>query len=232
MNEINVSVIIPAYNEKDYIEKTISAILLWSVSLEIIVVDDGSTDNTGTIVSDLKSVNKNINLITLEKNSGKGNALMNGIKYAEGSILIFLDADLGNSAQYAINLIYPIKDDEADMTIAILPSTNKKAGFGMVKTLAREGIYYFTGYSPIAPLSGQRAIRKDKIDKINRFSPGFGIEVGLTIDALRNGLRILEIELPLKHRDSKRDIAGFLHRGKEFLDVLRALYYSWRQTLL
>ncbi len=232
MNDFSISVIIPAFNEKDYIAKTITAILLWPVAPEIIVVDDGSTDNTKIIVNELKDVYDNIKLITLQKNSGKGKALMSGTKYAEGSILMFLDADLGDSAQNAIDLIYPLLKNEIDMTIAILPNTSKKAGFGLVKTLAKEGIYYLTGYKPIAPLSGQRAIRKDKFDKISRLSAGFGIEVGLTIDALRNGWKIREIELPLKHRDSKRDIAGFLHRGKEFLDVFKALYYSWRQTLL
>lgn len=232
MNELTISVIIPAFNEEDYIANTIQAILTWTYNTEIIVVDDGSTDKTREIVYNMLNSYENINLISLEKNSGKGNALMKGIKQTRGKIVMFLDADLGESAKEAIRLIHPIINDEKDMTIAILPSSKTKAGFGLVKNLARQGIYYFTGFQSKAPLSGQRAVKKEYIDQIVEFANGFGIEVGLTIDGIQNGWRVGEFDVPLRHRESKRDFNGFIHRGKEFIDVSKALIMRRRRIQL
>lgn len=219
-----VSVVIPAYNEQNYIEKTISAISNWGINAEIIVVDDGSKDKTGKIMQDFMQKGI-IKAIFLENNLGKGQALMQGIKYANGDLIMFLDADLGESAEFAVQLIEPLVNDDLDMTIAVLPKAIKKGGLGLVKGLAGKGIYYFTGFKSEAPLSGQRAFKRRIINEISSFTDGFGIEVGFTIDVLKKGFLIREVKIPLKHRETGRDIKGFLHRGKEFLAVLKALIY-------
>ncbi|MGD9678037.1 MAG: glycosyltransferase family 2 protein [Vulcanibacillus sp.] len=232
MNETTISVIIPAFNEEKYIKRTILAILSWSINSQIIVVDDGSTDRTLQIANNLMEGNENINVISLEKNGGKGNALNKGLQYTKGNIVMFLDADLGDSAKEAIKLIYPILNDNIDMTVAIIPSTNTKAGFGLAKNLAKKGIYYLTGFHSKAPLSGQRAVKKKLLEQIANFADGFGIEVGLTIDGLHKGWLIKEIEVSLRHRESKRDLIGFMHRGKEFADITKALYIRRRWVRL
>lgn len=225
-----ISIIIPAYNEEFYIAKTIKAILEWSNELEIIVVNDGSTDNTYNVLSTFESI-PNIYVINSEKNHGKGYALSLGLKVAKGEIILFLDADLGESAVNAEKLLQPIINDNADMSIAVFPKSKKKAGFGLVKGIAKKGIFYLTGYNTLAPLSGQRAFKKDVLEQIELID-GFGIEVGLTIDVLRKGYRIEEVEIPLVHRESGRDLKGFIHRGREFNAVFKALLLKWREGVL
>lgn len=229
MKEKLISVIIPAYNEEKYILKTITAILQWPIKIhDVIVVDDGSSDSTYEILEEINKKYEVLKIIRLHENSGKGNALMEGIKEARGNIYFFLDADLGESAIHAVKLLDPIFNKKCDMTIAILPKSTKKAGVGLVKNLAKKGILFLTGRQVREPLSGQRAIKKEIIEEIPIFAEGFGIEVGLTIDVLRQGYRIEEIEIPLKHRETGRSIRDIVHRGIEFFHVSRALYRKWR----
>lgn len=225
-----ISIIIPAYNEEDYIAKTIMAILKWTNESEIIVVNDGSIDSTYNVLKTFESV-PNIKIINSKENHGKGHALSLGLMAAKGEFILFLDADLGESAINAEQLLKPIMEDEAEMSIAVFPKSNNKAGFGLVKGMAKKGILYLTGYNTIAPLSGQRAFKREVLEQVELID-GFGIEVGLTIDVVRKGYRIKELEIPLIHRESGRNLKGFLHRGREFSAVFKALLHKWREGVL
>ena len=218
-----ISIIIPAYNEEKYIDQTVRTVMKLPYKKEVIVIDDGSVDQTKQMLSRLSSDFGDLRVVSSETNVGKGQALLKGIANATGDTLVFLDADLGATIQYAERLIQPVMDGTIDMTIAILPSAKRKGGFGFVKNLARKGIYSFTGYQAIAPLSGQRAMRRQVFNQIKNLERGFGIEVGLTIDVLRNGYRIQEIEVPFSHRETGREMRDFIHRGREFRDVFMTL---------
>ncbi len=223
MSNPKLSIIIPAYNEEQSIVETVQAIMDWPIQKEVIIVDDGSKDSTFQKIKELAEQSNEIKGVALEKNIGKGEALMRGINKASGEILLFLDGDLKATAKNAIKLVEPILENNVDMTIAKFPPAKIKGGFGFVKNLATYGIYLYTGFRPSAPLSGQRAIKKSVMDQINYLSSGFGIEVGLTIDVLRKGYRVKEIEIPLYHRETGRDMKGFVHRGKQFTAVFKTL---------
>jgi hypothetical protein len=79
-----------------------------------------------------------------------------------------------------------------------------------------------------APLSGQRAMRPGVLRQLLPFAPGFGIETGMTIDALRAGLRVEEVEIDLEHRATGKSVSGFVHRGRQARDALRA--YASRRS--
>jgi len=80
-----------------------------------------------------------------------------------------------------------------------------------------------TGRVLAAPLSGQRAFRADHLPLLLPLEPGFGVEVGMDIDALRAGLRVLEVPTAMQHAATGRDLAGFRHRGRQLAHILRAL---------
>ena len=98
-------------------------------------------------------------------------------------------------------------------------AAKKTGGFGIVTTLAKKGIRWFTGLEVASPLSGQRVMRRIVIEKVKFFESGFGVEVGLTIDIFRLGFRVKEIPVQMTHAETGRDLAGFLHRGRQFIDV-------------
>lgn len=218
MNKI--AAIIPAYNEEDRIRDTVHACCTMPEIDEVVVVDDGSTDNTAFIAYEEGAV-----VIQLENNSGKGAALNKAISETQADIFLLVDADLGDSAKETKLLLEPLQNGNADMSIAVMQApAGHKGGFGFVKGLASWGIKKLTGSKVLAPISGQRAIRNKIIEDIGGFEKGFGVEVALTIDALRKGYRVVEVEIPLTHRLTDRSLAGFMHRGKQFKDIAVALW--------
>ncbi|HJV46500.1 MAG TPA: glycosyltransferase family 2 protein [Bacillota bacterium] len=218
---MSISVIVPAYNEAELLPITIQSLRSIPELSEIIVVDDGSRDNTTKVARRYAD-----QVVTSTQNRGKGAALQQGIKVASGDIFLFIDSDLGKSAVLSRYLLRPILRGQADMSIAIFPPP-AKAGFGLVKGLARWGIRSLTGYEMNAPLSGQRALTREAAAHIRTWDGRFGIEVGMTIDLLREGLTIIEVPIPFKHRETGRNLAGFWHRGKQCLDVGRMLRQKW-----
>ncbi len=225
----SVSIVIPAWNEGETLGPTIHALkqmrdgYRWD---ELIVVDDGSEDNTFELAFPLAD-----QVIRHSRNRGKGASLETGWRRAKGEIVMFLDADLGPSSAYCYKLLEPVIDRSVDMAIARFPASGRKAGFGLVKTLAVRGIYYLSGFRATAPLSGQRAVRRSVLERVGGLSAGFGVEVGLTIDAARAGFRIEEVPVPFRHRETGRDWEGFRHRGRQFVSVGRTLLHKWRHPV-
>ena len=109
------------------------------------------------------------------------------------------------------------------MTIAVLPSAGRRGGLGLVRNLSRWGIRRACGFVAVAPLSGQRAVRADLLRSLEP-AARFGLEVGLTIDAVRQGARVVEVPVALDHRHTGRRLSGFAHRGRQGTDVVRALW--------
>ncbi|MGI6705493.1 MAG: glycosyltransferase family 2 protein [Clostridia bacterium] len=225
---MKVSAIIPAYNEEERIGMTIKSLHNISEIDQVIVVDDGSNDQTGKIAQGLKA-----QVIRLNKNRGKAFALLKGYEWANGDILLFVDGDLGQCAVELRHLIEPVRNGEADITIAKFPETEKKAGFGFAKGLASWGVERITGVRISCVLSGQRAVLRDKLQESFLMYKGFGVETGMTIDLILSGCRFKEVPLALSHRESGRDIKGFIHRYKQFLDILSVVYqkgaFRWQR---
>ncbi|WP_338461339.1 glycosyltransferase family 2 protein [Brevibacillus borstelensis] len=217
-----VSVIVPAYNEAEWIVPTLAAIRQRLVCDEVIVVDDGSADQTALLAEEWAD-----RVIRHPVNLGKGAALQTGWRQSSGEVLLFLDGDLKESAGEANLLLAPVINDECDMAVAVLPALRRKVGLGLAKGLARGGIRALTGFSSEAPLSGQRAVKRQVLERIGQLEGGFGIEVGLTIEALRCGYRLTEVPVPFTHRQTENDWTGYRHRGKEFVEIGKALGRKW-----
>jgi hypothetical protein len=94
-------------------------------------------------------------------------------------------------------------------------------GFGIALGFARWAIRRRCGFDAQAPISGQRAMRGEVLRATMPFAAGFGMEIGMTVDAVRAGYRLREIELDLAHRATGRTVAGFVHRGRQLRDFAR-----------
>ncbi|MEU8344452.1 glycosyltransferase family 2 protein [Actinomadura meyerae] len=222
----DVAVIIPAKDEADRIAATVKAAQELPGADLVVVVDDGSSDGTGRVARDAGA-----RVVRHSRNRGKGAAMETGAEAArlldEGRDqprhLLFLDADLAETAREAAPLVAPVRAGDADMTIAVFTTTVKLGGHGFVVRLSREGIRRATGWEPDAPLNGQRCLTRAAFDAALPLAPGFGVETALTIDLLRQGFRVHEVEVPLAHRATGTDWRAQLHRGRQFRDVARAL---------
>lgn len=221
MAEQPVFVIIPARNEADRIVATVRAAGALPGVAGVIVVDDGSTDATAA-----EAKASGATVLRHPRNRGKAAALETGASAApEGDgLLLFLDADLGDTAGEAVKLIEPVRRGAAEMTIAQFPHIpGRGGGRGLVLRLARWGVRRLTGQTIQAPLSGQRCLTRTAFAAARPLARGFGVEVALTIDVLRAGLRVLEVPTQMDHRVTGNDPAGKRHRARQLRDVARAL---------
>ena len=239
----DLAVVIPARNESDRIGATVTA--AWQIpGVDIVVVvDDGSRDGTGARAAAAGAV-----VVRHARNLGKAAALETGAgavaviesdrrsRDAEPDPpprhLLFLDADLAETARHAGPLADPVRAGQADMTIAVFRTRVKRGGHGLVLGLAGAGIERATGWRPAEPLNGQRCLTRAAFEAARPLASGWGAETGLTIDLLRQGLRVVEVEVPLAHRATGRDLAAQLHGAHQLADVARAIAVRqpWRHV--
>jgi len=222
---MTVCALLPAYNEAERIAVTIGALRARPEIAEIVVLDDGSTDGTAD-----RARAAGASLVFTEKNGGKGAALSAAYAVARdrADVFLLLDADLGASAGEAVKLLPPLACGEADMTVGMLPpdpgfaASGQSGGRGFVVRLARWGIRRRTGQTFTQPLSGQRAVRREVLEALGgTFAPGFGVEVDLTVRAIRAGFRVLEVQTDFRHKVTGADWEGLSHRARQFCDVAR-----------
>jgi hypothetical protein len=140
---------------------------------------------------------------------------------------VLCDGDLGESAGSLVRLADAVDAGECDLAIATF-ARKEGGGFGIALGVARRAIRKLTGLELAAPISGQRAIRGELLQRVLPFAPGFGMEIGMTVDAVRAGARVKELELDLEHRATGRTASGFMHRGRQLADFAR-VYLSRRR---
>jgi hypothetical protein len=137
------------------------------------------------------------------------------------SVFVLCDGDLGDSAARLGPLADAVASGQGDVAVAIF-SRRVGGGFGLARGFARWAIRARTGgLRTSAPISGQRALTRAALEDSLPFAHGFGMEIGITIDAVRAGHRLVEIELDLDHRARGRTLAGFVHRAHQLVDFAR-----------
>jgi len=173
---MRVAAIVPAFNEAGRIGAVLSILEKTQGLDEIIVVDDGSTDETFAEVPR----ENGIRAVRMKRNSGKGAALLAGVKASRAEVLVFVDADLVRlESRHIENLLKPVLNGEADMTTAVF----------------RGGRWRTDWSQRLVPyISGQRALRRDFFLSLRGLEEArFGIETALTWEAKRRALRIKKV---------------------------------------
>ncbi len=214
-------IIVTAHNEADRIDATLRALAGAFPDAPVWVADDGSTDDTAPIAE-----RAGARVVRSERSIGKGGAATlaarDALARSEGNAVVVLcDGDLGVSAHLLVALAEAVRERHADLAVAVF-SRRVGGGLGLVVGFARRAIRRRCGLELDAPVSGQRALRASALEGVLPFADGFGMEIGMTIDAARAGRRVVEIELDLHHRATSRTPAGFAHRGRQLRDCIRA----------
>jgi glycosyltransferase involved in cell wall biosynthesis len=214
-----VVALVAALNEAERVSATVEAIATVSGVDEIVVVDGGSSDATA---EEARGAGARV-LIAPASAGGKGGALEGALDRIEpAGIYLLLDADLGSTAKEAELLLVAVKGGLADLAIGTLPRQEGHGGFRLVKRTAKGVILGLAGFRTREPLSGQRAMRREVLDAVRPLARGFGVEVAMTIDAVRAGFRVVEVPVAMEHAATGRDLRGFMHRARQGLDLLRA----------
>ncbi len=220
-------VIVTAFNEAERIGQTLDTLKATFAQAQVIVGDDGSDDGTPQLAGAAGA-----QVVRSERVIGKGGAATLAARHAlrqagqqgeaDGpAVFLLCDGDLGDSARLLVALTSAVEGGEADVAVAAF-AKRVGGGFGLALGFARWAIRRRCGLSTGAPISGQRALSGAALADVLPFAHGFGMEVGMTIDAVRAGRRVVEIELDLSHRASARTLGGFAHRGAQLVDFARA----------
>lgn len=184
---MKVSVIVPAYNEEETVATVVKVIKSVSYVDEVIVVNDGSSDNTVEEAEKAGAI-----VFSHEKNKGKGEALKTGYLKSDSDIVAFIDADIHNLTPKKVDaIIKPILEGKTDIT-----KTKFARESGRVTELTAKPLlnFFFPEISFEQPLSGQFAAKREVLEKIN-FEPDYGVDVGIVLDADVQGISIKEVDI-------------------------------------
>jgi glycosyltransferase involved in cell wall biosynthesis len=222
-------VIVAARNEADRIAAAVSALRGAFPAAAIWVADDASSDGTAEL-----AMTAGAQVVSRGRPHGKGANVTAAAEAALGvaepaELVLLCDGDLGASAASLEPLVSAVGAGECDLAIAAF-GRRVGGGFGLALGFARWSIRRLCGFEAQAPISGQRAMRTDVLRATLPFARGYGMEVGMTVDAVRAGYRVGEYELDLSHRATGRTLAGFVHRARQLLDFVRAYRARVRQA--
>jgi glycosyltransferase involved in cell wall biosynthesis len=216
----DLAVIVAARNEADRIGETLAALRRSLPEAALWVADDASEDGTAQA-----ALAAGAQVVSRGRPHGKGANMTAAAEAALSAepapaLVLLCDGDLGASAAGLTRLVAAVENGECDLAVAAF-SRRVGGGFGFALGFARWAIRRLCGLDTNAPISGQRALRVEALRATLPFARGYGMEVGITIDAVRAGYRLREYELDLSHRATGRSLAGFAHRTRQLADFVR-----------
>lgn len=210
--------LVAARDEEDRVGSTVDALRTLAVD-EVVVVDDGSSDGTSAA-----ALAAGATVLRIPGHAGKGRAIEGALRrLPPADLWLFADADLGRTAGGLGTLLRIVGDGRADLAIAMFPPQDG-GGFGMVKRASGASIRLLARFAAEEPLSGQRALTGACLAAVRPLAGGFGVETAMTIDAIRAGMRVVEVPVPgLAHRSTGRRLSGFAHRGRQGIEIAGAV---------
>lgn len=217
---MSFAVVVAARNEADRIGETIAALRGAFPGAALWVADDASTDGTAEA-----AIAAGAQVVSRGRPHGKGANVGAAVAAARGAdpaprLFLLCDGDLGASAARLGPLVEAVERGECDLAVAAF-SRRLGGGFGVAVGFARWAVRRLCGVEAAAPISGQRAMRAEVLDAALPFARGYGLEIGMTVDAVRAGYSLREYELDLEHRVTGRTVRGFAHRARQLLDFAR-----------
>ncbi len=230
--KIDISVVVPMFNEEENATKTLECLsdILDSTDRkwEIIVVDDGSNDNTKNLVGDFSKFNRYVKLISYAPNQGRGKALRVGFQKAQGEIICTTDADLSYHEKYIIQMIKLLEQNQnADLVIGSPYVEGGKAeGVPFLRLLlSRLGnkILGFAMKGKISTVTGVlRAYRRECIKSLELESDGKEIHLEILSKALSMGYKALEMPATLRAR--KKGKSKFKFRATALSHIIFSFF--------
>jgi glycosyltransferase involved in cell wall biosynthesis len=203
---MEVSVIIPVYNEARTIEEIVRRVKAQNVAKEILIVDDGSTDGTRQILESMNEVGET-RVIFHDRNLGKGAAVRTGINNASGDVLLIQDADLEYDPRDYASLLQPIEEGLADVVYGsrFLGAARRPVMFWHM--VANKLLTFLTNilYNTILTdmETGYKVFKKEVVEGVNLRANRFDFEPEFTAKILKRKVRVFEVPIVFNPRDYK-----------------------------
>jgi glycosyltransferase involved in cell wall biosynthesis len=201
---LNITAIIPVYNEKSTIREIVRRVKDVGLVSEILIVDDGSTDGTRDILSELEDPPA-LRVIYHEKNQGKGSAVRTGIKEAIGDVMLIQDADLEYDPRDYPSLLKPIEEDIADVVFGSRFLGGPRRPILFWNMLANKILTLLTNilYNNILTdmETGYKVFRREVVENMPLHSKRFNFEPEFTAKLLKRKVRIYEVPISFNPRD-------------------------------
>jgi glycosyltransferase involved in cell wall biosynthesis len=195
-----LSIVMPAYNERDTLETVVQRVLKVPHLLEVVIVNDCSSDATGKVAEQLARLHPKIKVLHHASNRGKTEALKTGFASTRGDIVIVQDADLEYDPSDIAEVISPILAGEADVVYGsrfLVRRTARVLYF--YHYLANKGLTFlsnlFTNVNLTDVETGYKAFRGDIIREMRITSSGFGFEIEVTAKVAKLGCRLYEVPI-------------------------------------
>ncbi len=201
---MKLTVIIPAYNEKNTIQEIVRRVKAMKMVDEIIIVDDGSTDGTRDLITPMDG-RENVKVILHEKNQGKGAAVRTGISAATGDVLMIQDADLEYDPREYPNLMKPIEEGMADVVYGsrFLGAPHRAILFWNM--VANKLLTLMTNilYNNILTdmETGYKVFKREVVADMKIHAKRFDFEPEFTAKILKKNVRVFEVPITFNPRD-------------------------------
>ena len=229
-----LSVVVPAYNEERTLGIVIEKLLLLPLRIEIVVVDDASTDSTPEIARRLSNLHSQVHLLRLEKNRGKSQAVIAGIQATRGEVVVIQDADCEYDSDEIPELVQPILDGVADAVYGSRFLVRKAARvLYYYHYLANQWITFLSNLLTNVNLSdvetGYKAFRGEIVRAMILTSTGFGFELEVTAKLAKLGCAMYEV--PISYYGRTYDEGKKIGPGDAFAAVWYIIRYNLFCTL-